>query len=295
MKVQVPVRPALSPNQYLLALHDFHRSYESFEEFQPDLMGLLQQGSHLADCITLTRALGILEPLTGDHIAPVELLIQGPNWRESLIGNGLLSRNRAVLYVLERLYGSLEALKQKDVYLTEALSGFALWCRRHLGHERILCSEYLASAELQSNDIDHQDLSNLTLPSSSLNIVLCNELFEHVDNLDRSFAEIARVLRSGGRLVATCPLAFGQNDSIVKAASDPTTGETQYFGIPEVHGDPVRPTQGSLVYRIPGWEVLNQLKRSGMAEARIHHVASWKYGVLGSDIPGVLVIEAQKN
>lgn len=292
--MQAPVRPALTPSQRLLALHELHRTYGSLAEFQPDLPGLLQQGGLVEDCVTLTRALGILEPFTGDHIPPEALLIQGPNWRESLIGNGLLSRNRAVLWVLERLYGSLETLKQKDVYLVESLTGFALWLRRQLGQEKILCSEYLEDAEASFSDIPHQDLCELTLSSSSLDLVLCNELFEHVRHLDQAFSEVARVLRPGGRLVATCPLAFGQNDSIVKAISDPTTNEIQFFGEPELHGDPVRPEHGSLVYRIPGWDVLKQLKRAGMSQARIHHVASWKYGILGSDIPGILVIEAQK-
>lgn len=75
--MQAPVRPALSPSDALLAIHELHRSYGSFAEFQPELPGLLQQGGLLDDCITLTRALGILEPLTGDHIPPEVLLIQG--------------------------------------------------------------------------------------------------------------------------------------------------------------------------------------------------------------------------
>lgn len=60
-----------------------------------------------------------------------------------------------MLSVLERLYGSLEALKQKEVYLVEALTGFALWLRRHLGTERVLCSEYLDDAEADFSDIAH--------------------------------------------------------------------------------------------------------------------------------------------
>ena len=60
----------------------------------------------------------------------------------------------------------------------------------------------------------------------------------------------------------------------------------------EFHGDPVRPEAGSLVYRIPAWDVLGQLQAAGFSEARMHHIASWKHGVLGSDLPGVLVIEA---
>jgi hypothetical protein len=49
------------------------------------------------------------------------------------------------------------------------------------------------------------------------------------------------------------------------------------------------------VYRIPGWEVLSQLREAGFSQTRMHHIASWKHGVLGSDLPGVLVIEAERS
>ena len=90
-----PERPALMPSEGVLALHNLHRSYAGFAEFQPELPGLLQQGTLLYDCITVTRELGILEPLTGEHIPPEALLMQGANYRESLVGNGLLSRRVA--------------------------------------------------------------------------------------------------------------------------------------------------------------------------------------------------------
>lgn len=282
------------PSEGVLALHDLRRTYAGFGEFQPELPGLLQQGGLLNDCIQVTQALGILEPFTAEHIPPEALLIQGPNWRESLVGNGLLSRNRAVLVLLEQLYGSLDALKQQDVYLVEALTGFALWLRRQLGEERLICSEYLDDAEGGFGEIPHQDLCALTFAEASFDLVLCNELFEHVQHLDRAFAEIARVLRPGGRLLATCPLAFGQPESIVKAVADPHTGEPQLLTEIELHGDPIRPQHGSLVYRIPGWELLSQLQQAGFSQARMHHIASWKHGVLGSDLPGVLVIEAER-
>ena len=293
--MQALERPALMPSEGVLALHGLHRSYANFGEFQPELPGLLQQGSLVGDCIQVTQALGIVEPFTGEHIPPEALLIQGPNWRESVVGNGLLSRNRAALVLMEQLYGSLEALQLQDVYLVEALSGFALWLRRQLGEERLTCSEFLEDAELAVNsEIPHQDLCALSFSNGSFDLVLCNELFEHVQHMDRAFAEIARVLRPGGRLVATCPLAFGQAESIVKAVADPETGEPQFLTDVELHGDPIRPNLGSLVYRIPGWELLSQLQQAGFSQARMHHIASWKHGVLGSDLPGVLVIEAER-
>ena len=276
----------------MLALHDLRQIYGGFGDFQPQLAGLLQQGGLLADVALVTQALGILAPFTGEHIAPEAIQIQGPNYRESLIANGLLSRNRATLLVLEELYGSLQALGKLDIYLVEALTGFALWLQQQLGGERLVCSEYLEDTEQIFTDIPHEDLCALSFADGSFDLVLCNELFEHVQDLERALREIARVLRPGGRLVATCPLAFGQVDGIAKVRHNPHTGEAEHLTEAEFHGDPVRPQAGSLVYRIPGWDVLDHLRDGGFHDAAIHHIASWKHGVLGADLPGVLVIEA---
>ena len=292
--VQAADRPALMPSDGVLALHDLRQTYGSFAAFQPQLAGLLQQGGLLGDCTQVSRALGILEPFTGEHIPPEAIQIQAPNYRESLIAKGLLSRNRAVLVVLEQLYGSLEGLGQQEIYLAEAVSGFAQWLRRQLGEQRLVCTEFLEDAERGFSGIPHQDLCALSFTDASFDLVLCNEVFEHVQDLELAFREIARVLRPGGRLVATCPLAFGQEEEIVKVRHNTSTGTPEHFMDAEFHGDPVRPQAGSLVYRIPAWDVLGQLQAAGFAEACIHHIASWKHGVLGSDLPGVLVIEAQR-
>lgn len=291
---QAPEHSALMPSEGVLSLHQLHNTYANFVEFQPDLMGLLQQAGLIDDCIQVTQALGILEPLSGEHIPPEAIMIQGPNYRESLIANGLLSRNRAMLLVLEQSYGSLEALRQQDVYLVEALTGFALWMRRHLGDEHLTCSEFLEDAEHNFSDIHNEDLCALSYSDASFDLVLCSELFEHVRDLDLACREMARVLRPGGRLIATCPMAFGQLDSIVKACFNEASGHDELITEAEFHGDPIRPEAGSLVYRIPGWELIDQLQTAGFSSVVMHHLASWKHGILGSDLPGVLVIEAQR-
>jgi len=292
--VQAPDRSSMMPSEGVLTLHNHHAVYNDFEAFYADLPTLLQQGALVEDCITVTRALGILESFTEEHIPPEALLIQGPNYRESIIGNGLLSRSRALLYVIQSIYGSLENLAQEQVYLVEAVSGFALWMQRQLGKENLTCSEYLEEAELQYADIAHQDLCALTYADASFDLLICNELFEHVQDLDQAFREIARVLKPGGRMMGTCPMAFGQRDSIIRAVHNSATGQAELVTEADFHGDPMRPGQGALVYRIPGWEMLQQLEEAGFHGARIHHVVSWKHGVLGSDLPGVLVIEAER-
>ena len=90
MVVQAPERPPGMPREGVLALHDRREIYADFEAFQPRLISLLQEGGLLQEVITVTQALGILEPFTGEHIPPEALQIQPPNYRESVIGNGLL-------------------------------------------------------------------------------------------------------------------------------------------------------------------------------------------------------------
>lgn len=292
--VQALRQAARMPSQEVLALHHRHESFDQFALFQARLPGLLLQGERLEDVLAVTRALGILEPFTGMHIAPENIQIQGPNYRESMIANRLPSRHRAVLVVLEHLYGSLRQLGQMDVYLAEALTGFADWMQQQLGSQRLSVSEYQLNAELNLAEIPHQDLCALSFPNGRFDLVLCNELFEHVQDLQMALREIARVLKPQGRLVATCPMAFGQYETIVKALHNPVSGRADLLTEPERHGDPVRPESGSLVYRIPGWQILDELRQAGFSQAHIHHIASWKHGVLGSDLPGVLVIDAAR-
>ncbi len=128
---------------------------------------------------------------------------------------------------INRLTGLLEALtrlRQQEIDLLEALNGFATWLSERMGDERLLCSEYLEDAETNFSEIPHQDLCALTFPNASFDLVPCNELFEHVQDLGLAFEEIARVLKPGGRLLATCPLAFGQVDEIVKGRRKPEAG-----------------------------------------------------------------------
>lgn len=279
------------PSAGCLALHHRHQRFCDLSSFQSVLSGLIKEAGNLREALDIVRELGIVEPLSGDHLPPDSLSIQGTNYRETLESRGCLSRNRAVMVVLEHCYSTLRQLQASDVYLAEAISGFAGRMRQLL--PKLTLSEYLqgANQDVLVGQVTDQNLENLTYATASFDVVITNEVFEHVEQLPLALSEIARVLKPGGRLVASCPLAFGQYESIVKARRDPDTGTIDFLSEPDYHGDPVRPEQGAVVFQIPGWDLLDQLKHAGFSDAAFHLVCSWKHGVLGHDIPGVLVLE----
>ncbi|EAQ74117.1 hypothetical protein WH5701_12423 [Synechococcus sp. WH 5701] len=281
------------PSPGCLALHHHHQVYTAFQDFQADLPTLFAQALYLEEAERAIRTLGILEPLTGRHLPPEELLINGSNYRESIVGRGCLSRHRALIMVLQQVYGNQEALGHQAIYLSEALTGFSRILQEW--SPQVILSEYLEGVEDSAHDgIRHEDLCRLNFDDRSFNLVITNDVFEHVRSLPMALSEIHRVLSSGGRLICTFPFAYGQTETIRKAIHHPEDGHVELLTDVELHGDPVRPTVGSMVYQIPGWDVLDLARSAGFGRCVIHYISAWKHGVLGGEIPGVFVMEAQR-
>lgn len=291
--LQQPPRPQPRLRAALLRLHDDHRRYTGFEMFQEQLPELLQLGNEVAAATTCIGLLGLLEPLTQRQVDPREIDLSAANRREGLTAGGCLSRHRGLTRVLELLGESLGSLQRKAVYMPETSTGFAAWLRR-LIPQSLTLSDFLQDAEVcPQGGGEHQDLCALTYASESFDLVICNEVFEHLYDLPKALEEIHRVLRPAGRLLATFPMAFGQRESIIKAEYISAHEPLLFRGEPEHHGDPIRPTRGSLVFQIPGWDILDLAATVGFSAVAMHLVSSWKHGVLGADLAGVLVAEFQ--
>lgn len=283
----------LKPEPGCLALHLLERKYDSFTAFEPDLGPLIRASEHLPECLQMIRQLGIIEPFTDRHIRPEEILINSDNHRESLVAEGCLSRHRGLLAVMQKRYGSPGGLEGQRLFLAEALTGFARRVQ-HLCPDVVL-SEFLEGMEEQLSDgIRHEDLCALSFPDASFDLVITNDIFEHLHSLEMALAEICRVLQPGGRMLCTFPFAYGQQGHIVKAIRHPEDGHVELLAELELHGDPLRPGEGSMVYQVPGWSILDQARATGFSKASMHTIASWKHGVLGSEIPVIFVMEAER-
>ena len=284
------------------APHVEHRVFTEFPAFQAFLQRSLPLWpSQVQQALRLIALNGIVDPLTETAVSAASLGLAGANYRETLIHNGCLSRHRAVLLVLQELLkaGRLPPAEQLELYCPEAITPFASLLRQVFPN--LLGSEYMPDpADPQRKHFPHQDLCELTLPQACLDLVVCNELFEHLYDLPAALSEITRILRPGGFLISTCPFAYDRIASIVKARHRPganpgVASEAELLMEPEFHGDPVHPEQGSLVYQIPAWDLLDQARSAGLSDAAIHWIAAPSYGVLGQELPAVMVLVAQRR
>jgi SAM-dependent methyltransferase len=272
------------------------RTYRSQQAFQRDFEA---QWSHLAQQVQTSLRLmalnGILDPLDDRPIAATDLEVEGSNFRETFRHGGLVSRQRAVLLLLRQRIeaGRLPRPEALRLYCPEAITAFAVRLRGLVAHYQ--GSEFLPDPQdPRRQQVRHEDLCQLSFDDRSFDVVVCNEVLEHVYDLPAALTSMARVLVPGGTLIGTVPFAYGQAEATVKALHLGRNQDPELLMEPEYHGDPVQAERGSLVYRIPGWEFLEQLREAGFEDPRIEAVHSPSHGILGAEIPWILVFMAER-
>jgi SAM-dependent methyltransferase len=284
------------------APHVEHLRFQDFASFQDHLHRTHPQWERqVKQALPLMALNGILDPISQRPVPASALHLSGPNYRESLEYNGCLSRHRAILLLLRSLLaeGRIPPQPQVDIYLPEAITPFAQTFARLF--PRVVVSEYLPDPlDPRRQRLAHQDLCRLNFQAARFDLVVCNELFEHLYDLPAALGEIARILRPGGFLLATFPFAYNRFDTIVKARHRPgatpgVAAQAELLMEGEFHGDPVHPERGSLVYQIPGWDLLDQARHSGLRDPTIHWIAAPSYGILGQELPAVLVLLARRD
>ena len=89
-----------------------------------------------------------------------------------------------------------------------------------------------------------EDLERLTFPDGHFDLVITQEVFEHVFDYRRAFREVMRTVRSGGAHVFTTPKYKHLRKSQDRAVR--SNGEVVHLAEPEYHGNPID-SSGSLV------------------------------------------------
>ena len=126
-----------------------------------------------------------------------------------------------------------------------------------------------------------QDVHQLTYPDECFNICTSTEVFEHVADDLKGFAEIHRVLRPGSLFIFTVPLS---NSVTTVQRAELVDGEIRHLLPPEYHSDLIRGEEKVLVYRDFGLDIAERLRQAGFSSARIMKVDDSEWWGLGQSV-----------
>jgi SAM-dependent methyltransferase len=239
---------------------------------------------YVASVVSAIRRKGFFDPLRG-YAHPSLIAIDERNLRESVVFRGLNSRCRAVL----RLIIDANLSDESVVYAPESVTALANLLREHFPN--FIASEYLPTVSCRQKfpNTRHEDIQALSFEGSSIDAYVSCEIMEHIPSVPAAIREAARVLRPGGVFIATFPFRTVDQDTSVKATLE--NGQVRFLTEPEYHGNPIDP-QGSLVFSIPAWDILDTVCASGFSNAEMVAITSRHFGIV-ADVP-ILVMRAAR-
>jgi SAM-dependent methyltransferase len=172
------------------------------------------------------------------------------------------------------LHEQMPDLKGRAVYELSSRGAVVRYLRR--SGVRLTLSEYLdgVAAGESRGGVRLEDVQALTWPDAHFDVCTSTEVFEHVPDDRRAFRELLRVLKPGGLLVFTVPLAPA---SATRERARLRDGQIEHLLPPEYHGDHLRGFK-VLVYRDYGTDILQRLAEAGFTAATLHRFptdASW--------------------
>ncbi len=200
-----------------------------------------------------------------------------PNLRERLVCpiTGLNNRQRIVASLLKQLADP----RNSAIYLMEQITPIYRWVSANFNI--VVGSEYLGDLPGGTvyDGIRHEDIERLQFPTATFDFLVSNDVLEHVPDPRAALRECARVLKQGGRMIATFP--FNPDRRATEPRAEKFPDRIGYLKPPEYHGNPIAPESGSLVWTDFGWDFLDFARRSGFRDAYINYYHSTQFGHLG--------------
>ena len=139
------------------------------------------------------------------------------------------------------------------------------------------------------NGIRHEDAMNMSFKDDSFDILVSNDVYEHVPDIEKSISEALRVLKPGGKLLFSIP--FLKDEYKTEQRSVLRDDGSVERVLPEIyHGNPLD-EKGSLVFYHFGWDILELCKKVGFKDAYSIGYYSLFYGYLGDGLQLVFVAE----
>lgn len=219
-------------------------------------------------------------------------MISGSYYRNTAKCNkcGSLPRHRALFYELTRLYPNW-----REMAIHESSPGWDMVTQR-LASE---CKNYIASHYDKSQEsgtvietsmpckLYHcENLEGQSFADSQFDIVIMQDVFEHIFDPAKALSEIERTLKPGGSLIMTVPLVNGFNPSKRRASID-GNDNIVHLEPPDYHGNPID-NSGSLVTIDWGYDICSYIARLSCLAPLLVRNRDVRRGVIG-DLAEVII------
>lgn len=217
---------------------------------------------------------------TSDFVIDFKIPDLFATYRESArcVRCNLIARQRVVMTCVKQ-----HAVPGNVIYLQEQVTNSYEWATTHLSSCTVIGSEYLPDRSIPN--IRHEDVESLSFDDNSIDIIISQDVFEHVANPWQGFSECFRVLQPGGRMFMTVPFAGHPAESTVHRVQQ---------NLPAMyHGNPLS-EQGSLVYSDFGWDIVQNLKSIGF-QTELAVYRSAQYGCASPVLLFELIKPASSN
>ncbi len=230
---------------------------------------------------------GLCVVCSGDRDFMTDFMFAGPDamgrvipaWRERQIcACGLNCRQRSCYHILTE---GLGLNTNSVIYCTEQTTELFHRIRNVFPHAT--GSEFLGDSvplgAMNSDGIRNEDIMRLTYPDASFDCIFTLDVMEHVPDYGAGFREMARCLKSGGKLLITAPFDFGLDRTVVRASIN-ADGTLTHHLPPVYHADPIN-DQGVLCFNDFGWDILDDLRAAGFPDATLFIYTAPNYGYVG--------------
>jgi hypothetical protein len=228
----------------------------------------------------------------GEHLFKVDwiLVYNGiPGYRERLICDscGLSARKRVVAGLVKAAF---QDMNNRDLFCFEQKGKFYKTIKAINGLN-VIGSEFL-SDDLKPgtifNGFRHENATNLSFRDKSFDLIVSNDVFEHVPDISKALQECFRVLKDNGKLIFTVPFSWKTDISIQRAKIE--NGKLIHILDPHFHKDPLR-KEGALVFYDYGWDILDFIRNAGFKKSYIEDFYDISKGQFGDGKTLVFIAE----
>lgn len=190
--------------------------------------------------------------------------------------NGSIPRERALMLVLDRLFSDWRKYAIHESSPVHRGASYKL---------RDQCQRYIASQFFTDRPLGvevlgfrNENLEQTTFEDEQFDLIITQDVLEHVNFPDRVFRECARTLKKGGAHIFTVP-TLPDTIGIFRRAQF-SENRIEHYAEPIYHGNPIDPN-GSLVTFDYGYKLPEYIKDWSGLDVEVTRFHDSYHGLLG--------------